>query len=604
MFEAIKQFSAYLLPLGITRQELQVQNRFWLWNIAAWSTWGTYGLATRTTTLVTQHVLVPLVKTGGEILLTKTANGLARVAASMGIGTIQEVKEVENLERFTRRNEPPPTDAQIKEEVEEFGNNIARLVSTRMIDQILCRNMQSEDFYLEMIYKSKSEEQWKIAFFHYLDQQNIFFLLRWAAKVTHRIFFPFVKKTLHDATLSIFENLESYLYVNEKKEFNDLFSHIMKKWELLLEDWIKALKTIADDGSNDGVESAGRVLGEELLKSKYHAKMPPSEFYDKVTKKAVAKYYPHMSLGSSIYQKLTGIQLLSSWKITKSAAWRRVLRIPIAFFNLSVWLLLFPIALAVRLSLFLPEHLFNRILSMGIQKAMIRNRVFENILDRALQGVSTNKGLSTPLLKALTTSLGEFLAEVRKNGHLVEEIFFNEDLSVNNQRDLKRNVGLFLSAAELYSYETITELRKNKELNLSIVLMKEGTKGIEDVIILISQKVKNANFIKQELYFSVKELNCSLAGPSRTPDERDKEFLYLEKQLSDLIRTILTEAITKKIGGLVFFLKKGEAGHNWVVNRAQKEIYTLVEKVFNMIASPNFLKYQLNAALSDFLKAE
>ena len=256
----------------------------------------------------------------------------------------------------------------------------------------------------------------------------------------------------------------------------------------------------------------------------------------------------------------------------------------------------------MRLVLFIPEYFFNLALSIGIQKAMIRNRVFENILERVLQGISTNKGLSTPLLKALTTSLGEFLLEMRRNGHSVDEILLNEDLSVNSQGDLKRNLGLFLSAADFYNYKTIAELRN--KINSSTLFINEGTKGIEDIIIILSQKARNSNFIKQELYFIVRELNHSFTSPSKTPDERDKEFLFLEKQLSALTKTLLTESITKKVAEVVFFLKEGEAGHNWVVNHAQKETFSLVEKVFSMVSSPNFLKYQLNAALSDFLQAE
>ncbi len=99
-------------------------------------------------------------------------------------------------------------------------------------------------------------------------------------------------------------------------------------------------------------------------------------------------------------------------------------------------------------------------------------------------------------------------------------------------------------------------------------------------------------------------MNHSFSSPNKTPDERDREFLSLEKQLSSLVQTLLTESITEKVAERIPFLKEGEAGHNWVVNRVQKEIYALVEQVFSMVSSPNFLKYLLNAALSDFLQAE
>lgn len=611
MTEGIRNFSYYLFPFSIAnshratrvgevfqrRLSLQKPQQV-LWSFAVWSTVSAYDLATHVTSLVANQLLLPVVRIGGEAVLTKAVNGLARAAACIGFGTIQEIKKVENLEQFTHRNEPPPTDIQIKEEVEGFGNNIARLISMRLIDQVLCRSRQPEDFYLELVYRSKCEEEWKKVFFTYLDRSQLIFPVRVAAKMGHLIFFPFVKKTLHDTALSILEHITSYLYVNEKKEFNDLFSNIMKKWELLLEDWVKALKIIANNPSNDGVESAGRVLEEELKSPKYHAKMPPNEFYDKVTKKAVARYYPRMSLGKMIFQRLTSIEAFSSQK----SAFGKIGKILIRTLNICIWVFLFPLALAAHLFLLVPEYFFHLAVSIVIQKAMIRNRVFENILKRALQGISTNKGLSTPLLKALTTSLREFLVEVRRNGHSVGEILLNEDLSVNNQKDLQRNLGLFLSAADLYSYKTIAELRK--KIHSSTFLIEEGTKGIEDIIILLSQKARNANFIKQELYFIFRELNHSFISPNKTPDERDREFLDLEKQLSALVKTLLTESITKKVAEVVFFLKEGEAGHNWVVNYAQKEIYSLVEKVFSMVSSPNFLKYQLNAALSDFLHAE
>ncbi len=626
MLETVRYLSTYLFPslkhnenrnsqLEFIPKRIWIQHSFsrareFLWKAVGYSTRRTCSLTARITTLFAKQVIIPFVKTGAETILSGTANKLACIATYAGVGSIQKVKKLEDIKDFNletiaaRRDEPLPSDSQIKEEVEKFGNYFTWLVSMKLIDQVLCRNVKSEDFYFEILVKCKSDEELKQAFFHHLDRPEVFFPARWTAKISYYLFFPFIKKIFQDATISIFEKLQSYLYGNANKQFNELFNHLITKCNNLLVDWIIAIEKIENDEKNHGIESVHEVLKKELAQPKYYAEIPAGEFYDKVTKKAVSKYCPNISLGEMIYQRLTGILIFSS-KNGSSSFFEKAVSSLFNFLNSTAQLLLFPLALATRLALLLPDYLFNRTFSCLIRKAMISNRVLENILKKALEGISTNKGLSVPALKALNATLEETLVEEMQNKVPENEPVVDKILSKNNQDALRRNVRLFLSAADLYSYTTIAELRDRVRQTLDTHFI-ENTKGIEYVIILASQKMKDCNLIKKKLYFLLKELNNSFTTPRKGEDEKNEEFLLLENDLFSLIKAILEQAIIKKVSekSFGFFLKKGQAAHNWVVHQVEKEVGILFKKIFNMISSPDFLKYQLNVALSSFLKEE
>lgn len=477
-----------------------------------------------------------------------------------------EVIQLDPEQILARRNSPAPTPTQISQEITQFSHLIARIVPMRTIGA-LCRIDKPEDFYLELsVSAGSSDEALKKAFFKHLDESRLFFLVRWVAKIAYRFLIPFTNKIVEEATFSVFKNIETYLDRKKKKEFNARFNDIIERSNDLLEHWKIALKNCT---SADEERSLRFVLRDELSKPKYTADRTTEQFYLDVTNKAIEKFYVKISAGKYIYDKL------------------------------MIFKILYPIALAVRLLFVVPDYFFNWFLVSFLKKTLINNHVVENITERVQEGISTNKGISVPVLKVLNENLEEVLAELEGKVTLRETQ--ENPLSVKNQKLLELNVSLLQDAVNRFSNVTVKDLKKMlSSENRNPAFSAEVQSASEDIIKSLYQKLTDPVSIKHQGYYVLKSVNQSLSKRTESAEERDAEFIDQEARLFILIQEILQTAIGKKVQEKTGF-SEGYIS-NYYANYYSKQIRPMVERILDMVLSREFLNYQIRAAMaSEFL---
>lgn len=530
-----------------------------------------------------------------------TVNGIAHTCNKIGMGSTQPVEEtgvrIDRDAALRRIARPYPKDPEIEEEVLKFGVNIARLLPMRMIDRFFCDTPESENFYLEVLGLCKTDEEVRDTFFKHLDKSNLFFLTRWIAKLAYTIIFPISKRTVQDATLSIFRSLKISFENNKNDMFNKRLSHQLEQSDEILTKWFIALENIAKN--KNGIELVVSSLKEELGRDIYRGEMSPKEFYSKVTKKLVDNYYVDISLGNFLYDWLMKLELPTPEVFLGNFA--------ICFINLLIKTILFPIALALWLLLILPDYAFNRILSSLIENTMMRNDVIENLKERITEGVSTNQGLSIPVLQTMNAGLEDLYVMIEGN-------LFNDpngaplSLSHNNQLALQRNVALALRTSSLCSpvNKTVRDLQLELEEHVSKKNWIDDAfaKGIENVMVLFYQKLTDPEFLKGQCYYTIKALNDCLKAPILTAAQMDKEYLVQQNRLEGLIKKILATSVNETVEGTTqtIGLSRKDAASNLAANHVFKRIYPTVDKMVDMLSSPNFIKFNLNTALNIYLK--
>lgn len=568
-----------------------------------------------------------------------TLNFAAETASLLGFGDTEEI-EAEALDEELdldldaiagRIDAEPPTDEEFQHAVKKFGSNIARVVPMRLIDQFWCGTLRSEDFYLDMSYDTDSDGALKDAYFQHLDRSNLFFLTRWVAKIAYVILFPLFKRTVQESTISVFKNLEVYFEKNKDTEFNELLNQQVTNSNALLEDWIVSLQTVAKEVKD--VKSIDRALTEEFEKSEYYDGLSREDFYRQVTKKLVDNFYVNVSLGGFVYSRLMDLRLPYPVQICKIPV-KYLLMVPIFLINTIIKIVLFPVALVMRILLLLPDYVMNRVLANVIEKAMIRNNVVEDIVGQVQEGISTNKGISTPALQALVSSLEEiyFCIAYKK----VEEDTDSQDeeslttknvddevsdsssetplpeteptlldnLSEKNQELLTRNVELSIRAANLYGKKTIEHLKLGID-EKGPGHHDEIAKGIEQVIVLLYQKLTDLKFLKQNGYYALEAFNDSLTIRPESAEIRDQEYKRLEKRLFLLIQTILVTSISSKVseGVKAYGMEEEGAFKTFMANRIFSKTNVVVKKIINMVSSPNFIQFHVRAGLVLFNKS-
>lgn len=541
---------------------------------------------------------------------TKTLNGAAHVLSAIGIGSTVPASPAnlslgDEQKIRARMKQHSISEAEIREEVKKFGMNFANFVPMRIIDVIFCEKSENENFFLEIIGSCESEDEIKDAFFDYLNKANLFFLTRWIAKICYILLQPFCQKAVQDATWAIFENLETTLDKIHQTGFNSLVSEGLDQSNQLFVNWITALESIAKNG--EGLKLIDEVLKDELLKDKFYCDKPSKEFFSEVTTKLVDKYYNDISLGKIIYEKLT------DFEFKKPPV--PYLYTLVKIVNFLINIILFPFALAARIFFLLPDILFNYIVKITIKKSMISHDVLENGVQKVLETIGTNKGLSTPVLHVLNATLEELLLEVRDG--IVDPLNdgnVQDCLSQNNKKALQRNVKLSLRAVDLYSHKkgkqqdkTVEDLQKQLKKGSEGNLLhkqfnKEIAKGIEDIIVLLYMKIKDPKYVKEKSYHLLKGINDSIAIPVNQQQE-DEEFVEEEKKLLRLIQAIIVTSISNTITEKAPYLPQKSAARISATNIAFTEINPIVEKMLVMATSPNFLRFNLIFALNQFHKA-
>lgn len=541
----------------------------------------------------------------GKSLAVAPLNGVAHLLSAVGVGSTVPVSpanlklSADEAEIRNRMALPVISESDIKNEVKKFGENFANFVPMRLISSLFCESGEKENVFLIMIGKAKSKEDLKDAFFLYLDQANLFFLTRWIAKISYFLLLPFCHKVVQDTTWSMFNNLELMLTTIKKKRFNSLISEGLAESNQLFVSWINALESVAKRGEVGELKLVEEALSKELFQDQYYNDKPYKEFYKEVTTNLVDKYFEGLFLGKLLYDKLTQIAVpepdnLFLFSLAKGA-------------NILINIVLFPIAIVLRALLLLPDYLFNLLMKVTLKKSMVNNDILENGVQKVLETIGTNKGLSVPVLNVLNLSLEEIYLEVRDGGAApVKEGKLQDSLSINNQQALQRNVELVLRAIDLYSAKTVKDLRnelKEGERPRSRITEKfkaEVSKGIEELIILLYTLIQDPKYIKEKCYYLLKGVNDSI-GLAQNDEEDDVQFVEQERQFFILIKAIVTTSINNAISGIVN-LPRRSAARNFTANLAYAELSPTVEKMVTMASSPSFLKFNLIFGLNQFLK--
>lgn len=543
----------------------------------------------------------PRLKAAGMYAANLAASGLAQAVQKAGLAKIDEIKRID-LSPSTiaaakaRIIQPIATPEQIRAEFEAFGMNVARIVPVRMIDKWICGSAKPEDFYIEMNAGVKTDGELRNAFYAHLDQSDLFFLVRWVAKLVYWLFFPAIKGVVQETVGKIHQHLTSQIKSSEKKEFNAALNQQMNESNRLLENWIATLHSIASNATDaQGIFPLQLALAEEIDKPEHLNGLNRDEYYKQVTQKFMRAYYPGISLGKIIADRLMSIG------VPEDSAF--------AFLNIFIKLVTISVGAAIRLVFFLPDYIFNLIFAAVIEKALIRYRVIEDIGNMSLEAISTNKGLSLPVLKAMNEALEELYVDIKENP---EDPDLTEGLIPPNKEALKRTVELALKSVDLFDQKTVGDLKKfinkgspSSEGFIDALFDKQLAVGIEQVIMTIHKNLTNPDFLKQKSYNILQALNESLSTKPISAEEGQKECERLEKRLIDLIEAVVAESISRKVQALAVSYGAWEDGHavKLIANQAFERAAKLIEKTRRMITSPQFTRYQMNQFLSSFLKA-
>lgn len=538
----------------------------------------------------------------GRSLAAAPLNGVAHMLSAVGVGSTAPVSpanlklSADEAEIRSRMVLPVISESDIQNEVKKFGENFANFVPMRLITSLFCEKVEKENFFLIMIGKAQSKEELKNAFFLYLDQANLFFLTRWIAKISYFLLLPFCHKVVQDATLSIFKNLDQTLTRIKEKGFNSLVSEGLAESNQLFVNWIKALESVAKEGEGEELKLVEELLSKGLLQDKYYGNKPYKEFYREVTTTLVDQYFEGIFLGKILYDQLIHLAIpepdnLFLYSLAKTA-------------NILISIVLFPIAVLLRALLLLPDYLFNILMKATLKKSMINNDVLENGVQKMLETIGTNKGLSVPVLNVLNLSLEEIYLEIR-DATPVEEGALQASLSTNNQQALQRNVQLLLRAIDLYAAKTVKDLQdelkegEKPHSKLTERFKVEVSKGIEELIILLHKRIQDPKYVKEKCYYLLKGVNDSI-GLAQNDEEDDVQFVQQERQFFTLIQAIVTTSINNAISGMVS-LPRRSAARNFAANIAYAELSPTVEKMVTMASSPSFLKFNLIFGLNRLL---
>nr|NGX46620.1 hypothetical protein [Chlamydiota bacterium] len=180
-------------------------------------------------------------------------------------------------------------------------------------------------------------------------------------------------------------------------------------------------------------------------------------------------------------------------------------------------------------------------------------------------------------------------------------------------------------ALDLFSQETVGALKQGIEkgmgpkgrLEIAIQRIEKGmgpkiwletaiqpeiAKGVEDIILLLHQRLNNSQYLKDKLYGLMHGMNEAFSKDHQTEKEKEEEFLKVEERFFTLLNSVLAQAIQNGINQRVasFGIQSKGAFFDEIQKRIFKHAYGRVEKVIDMGFSPQFLNFVVREALGDF----
>lgn len=385
-----------------------------------------------------------------------------------------------------------------------------------------------------------------------LDESGQFFLVRWIVKGLFLILLPLLKKNVHSATHQVFEKPAQF------KEFDLLMKNDLTTTNETCEKWIALLHSVAKDydGSIPLTDAIDKAL----------AKTGTKEFFQTVTENIAKKYFSDISLGRLVYNKLMSLPV--------------------------VFVLFFPLALTFRILFLIPDFLSSRIMTAVMTRIMSKYELVENLLENVIYAVKSNEELTNPLFEVVNESLEEVLLDI------AEDKVSSQKLSDETRKALMKNLELTRDAVALVGEKTVKDLENRIKLGLpldvrmSALFDSESGQGFEQVMGLIYERLHDPEFVQKKTYSLCEKINRSLSSGT--------EGKELEKRTVDLVKKLLTTAITKKIvagNGKKIGLGDG-AAINMISNLASKQIYETIGKTLELRLSKQFLNFQINHELT------
>ncbi|NGX46093.1 MAG: hypothetical protein K940chlam2_01275 [Chlamydiae bacterium] len=484
-----------------------------------------------------------------------------------------------------RMDTPPPTDKDIKREADLFATHMAHMVGMRMLDTYFGIE-KPEAFYIEL---GGSRD----AYFKHLDRSDLFFLSRWIAKLAYRIFEWVGQGAIEGATLSLFEALGKRIESFEQGEFNEMMEWGGRRTNAILRKWTELIKGVTTDA-----KKSERVV--ELIDQKIN--VPNAAFYREISTRLIDEHFDGISIGRVCYN------LLMSMGVSEGPC--------LSCLNFMVRALLYPLALALRIVLGIPDYFLSNYIISGVKKKLIDDQMLENLVQELTEGVAENKALVIPVCTAMNEALEEVLLDLIENPDDHEADGLREFLSPVYKELIRESVVLSGEAVGLFSCETVGELEAFIEKGPGVKgrvqnkIKEEKAKGIEDIVLLAHRRLTDSQYLRTKLFGLIQGLNGAFSASKQTEQEQQAELEKVQGRLFTLVNAVIAKAIQNAVSAR--FKRAGLPAEGLIFGRVTKGIsdkvfkvaFAEVEKMTDMGKSPVFLKFAVQEALGQFFHTE
>jgi hypothetical protein len=285
----------------------------------------------------------------------------------------------------------------------------------------------------------------------------------------------------------------------------------------------------------------------------------------------------------------------------------------LSFVNLLIRLVLFPLALIMRLLFVIPDRFLSDYITLKAKRMLIENQVLENLVQGITDGVTGNKALAIPVFNSLNMALEELLLELIERPNDSEELDrLKELLSPENRELIRQGVGLAEESLNLFACETVRELDETLQQVarpkglIKRAIQEEKANGIENVIILLHQRLTDSQYLKDSLYRLIQGLNGAFTANQMTEADQEAEFKRVEVRFFQLVNAVIAKSIQNAVRAKAaeYGLKGMGAFFEGIENKIFKIAFAEVEKVIKMGISPQFLNFVVKDALADFFVSE
>lgn len=479
----------------------------------------------------------------------------------------------------------PPTDRDIKREADLFATHMAHMVGMRTLDSYFGIE-KPEAFYIEL---GGSRD----AYFKHLDRSNLFFLSRWVAKLAYRIFEWIGQGAIENATLSLFEALGKRIDSFEKGEFNEMMEWGGERTNAVLRKWTELIKGVTTD-----TKKSERVV--ELLDQKVSA--TNAAFYREISTRLIDEHFSGVSVGRVCYN------LLMSLGVSEGPC--------LSWLNFMVRAILYPLALAIRIVMGIPDYFLSSYITSGVKKKLIDEHMLENLVQELTEGVADNKALAIPVCTAMNEALEEVLLDLIENPDDHEADGLREFLSPEYKELIREAVVLSEEAVGLFSCETAQELDAFIEKGPGVKgrvqnrIREEKAKGIEDIVLLAHSRLTDSQYLKLKFFGLIQGLNGAFSASKQTEEEQQAEFEEVQARLFTLVNAVIAKAIQNAVSAK--FREAGLPAEGRIFGKVTKGIsdqvfkvaFAEVKRMTDMGKSPVFLKFAVQEALGQFFHTE